>query len=303
MSFIATLSKLAIYGAAFVAVTLSSGLVVLYFTQNYIIYMNNFPKDARSTVSRPSVYGLPYENVTLVTEDEVVIFSYFIYNPKSPSSHTVVMCHGNAGNMGTRIPLASQFYEMGYNVVLWSYRGYGANTGRPSEKGIKLDVAALLAALKEHQVLSKTQFVLYGQSIGGAVACHMASVEPKMFRAIVLENTFLSIQDMIPATFPLLSRFSYLCHEKWNSKALVPSFKMPALFLAGMKDEIVPPEQTRALYDLCGSPYKSFYGFPGFGHNDTCTSGDYWEKIDKFLKESLSLPSDGLNEKTAAIAA
>ncbi|CDS00328.1 uncharacterized protein SPSC_00827 [Sporisorium scitamineum] len=199
---------------------------------------------------------------------------------------TVLLLHANAGNMGHRLPLAAVFFKrFGCNVIMLSYRGYGFSTGSPNERGIKIDTQTTLDYIRSHPALSSTMLVAYGQSIGGAVAIDLAARNPASVHALILENTFLSIPELIPHVLPPVRPFAFLCREYWNSAVAIAkiSSKVPTLFLSGRQDELVPPPHMDALFAKCNSSIKLKKEFPDGTHNDTCIKPGYFEAIGEFL--------------------
>ncbi|KAF5332332.1 hypothetical protein D9758_016115 [Tetrapyrgos nigripes] len=135
---------------------------------------------------------------------------------------TVIMFHGNGGNVGHRIPLGMMFQQfMRCNVLMVSYRGYGNSEGSPSERGFQMDAQAALNFVVQDPRFGKTPLILYGQSIGGAVSIDLASRNPEKITALILENTFTSLPALVPHVLPLLSSFTFLCHQKWESEAKI----------------------------------------------------------------------------------
>ncbi|TFK63941.1 alpha/beta-hydrolase [Pluteus cervinus] len=254
--------------------TLSAGL--LWYGQNYLIYPSAFPQGSRVDVATPEEYGIPFQHLTLETEDKVSLKCYLLPQQSdladlypealrvpgnSPqtgdefisSRPTVIMFHGNGGNHGHRIPLAKIFFmKMRCNVLMMSYRGYGHSEGSPSEKGIRMDAQAALNYLLSDPRFSQTPIILYGQSIGGAVSIDLASRNPDKIAALILENTFTSLPDLIPHALPVLSRVTFLCHQKWDSASkisLIPA-TTPILMLSGKKDQLIPREHMSALWEI-----------------------------------------------------
>ncbi|KAI5122877.1 hypothetical protein M0805_003329 [Coniferiporia weirii] len=293
------------------------GLGLLYYGQNYLIYPSAFPPGSRTEVPVPSAFGLPYEELTLDTPDHVKIRAFLLVQrkvlvqgdsmvlldvPKNLSDEefaarrpTVVMFHGNGGNAGHRIPLAKMFFvEMRCNVLMLSYRGYGLSEGSPSEKGLRMDAQTALDYLTSNVTLCKSPIILYGQSIGGAVAIDLASRNPSAIRALILENTFLSIPRLIPTAMPGLSRVTFLCHQKWDSASRLPFIpaETPILMLSGTRDEVVPrvhmAELERLLRNVPGKPRRRgrLVEFSEGTHNDTCVQRGYWTAVADFI-ESL----------------
>lgn len=112
------------------------------------------------------------------------------------------MFHGNAGNIGYRLPIAKVLVnELRCNVLMLQYRGYGLSSGNPSEKGINIDAQAALDYIRDRRELRGTRLVLYGQSLGGAVCVNLAAKNKRRgdIAGVILENTFTSMRKMIPS--------------------------------------------------------------------------------------------------------
>ena len=111
------------------------------------------------------------------------------------------MFHGNAGNIGYRLPIGKILEDdLGCNVLMLQYRGYGLSTGTPNEKGLMIDAQTGLDYIRKRAELRNTRIVLYGQSLGGAVSIALAARNLKQgdIAGMILENTFTSIRKMIP---------------------------------------------------------------------------------------------------------
>lgn len=278
----------------------------IYKFQTSLIYPSDFPPDSRTNVDTPASYNIPYEDVTLTTADkEKLKLFVMLHNHKESDNHpsneekdgeyipkTIVMLGPNSGNMGHSLPIAELFYkQMNYNVVMVSYRGYGLSTGKPSESGIKVDASTILGYLAAHPQISESSIVLYGRSLGGAVAIYMSSLPgaASVIKGVMLENTFLSITKLIPSVLPSLSALSWLCTEKWQSEKIVSKISKttPMLFLSGSKDELVPPAHMQTLYDLAKSENKGFKEYSSGTHNDTCLQRGYWDDVVEFLARNV----------------
>ena len=204
-------------------------------------------------------------------------------------------------HQGHRLPLAQVFYHRyKTNVLMVSYRGYGKSEGMPSEHGIRSDARAALEFVQQHASTQNTKVILYGQSIGGAVCIDLAKNYPDAIHALILENTFTSIPQLIPSLLPLLTPFTFLCTEHWNSAQSIRSIgkHTHTLFLSGTMDEIVPVSHMRTLYytvvegrkEGAGDVLCRWKSFPNGTHNDTCVSPDYWDSIADFLQDIDSKP-------------
>jgi len=208
---------------------------------------------------------------------------------------TILMFHGNAGNIGYRVPIAKILEDdFGCNVLMLQYRGYGHSTGTPDEKGLMIDAQTGLDYIRQRSELRGTRIVLYGQSLGGAVSIALAArnQEAGDIKGIILENTFLSIKKLIPSALPPAKYLTFLCHQIWPSEETLPKITdIPILFLAGEQDEIVPPSHMSRLYDICRSKHKIWKSFPKGTHNDTVAEPEYFMHIEVFLTNYVTARS------------
>ncbi|KAI9310472.1 Alpha/Beta hydrolase protein [Dichotomocladium elegans] len=273
-------------------ITWLTGAALLYLYQSDLIYPSSFPEGSRDFVARPSDYGVEHSTEEwLTTRDHIRLHIYTMLVSNDPAearnAFTILYFHANAGNMGHRLPIAKVFHDrLRCNVVMLSYRGYGLSTGKPSEKGLRIDAQTLLDHVRSHPILKDTRLVAYGQSIGGAVAIDLVARNDGAFAGLIVENTFLSVPKLIPHVVPVLRHFSFLCHQHWSSETRVRRiYKTPVLFLSGTCDELVPPPHMRKLHDQCASSHsKDWVQFPNGMHNDTCMQPGYFTAIGEFLE-------------------
>lgn len=170
-----------------------------------IIYPRTVPVDARTNVPQPSTFGISdYEDLQIPTPDGETLNAFFIRPSKKESARdlTILMLHGNAGNIGHRVPIAKVLTKaLNCNVFMLEYRGYGMSTGTPDEKGLNIDSQTALDYLRNRAETRDTKIVVYGQSIGGAVAISLVArnLEKNVIAGLILENTFLCIRKLIPS--------------------------------------------------------------------------------------------------------
>ena len=159
--------------------------------------------DSRTLVATPPEHGIDrWEEIWLKTDDGEKLHCYLMTQPSELARKrpTVIFFHANAGNMAHRLPIAKVFVQqMRLNVFMLSYRGYGRSTGYAHEKGIKIDARTAVQYIRRHDTIGETALFAYGQSIGGAVAIDVVHTMPEDFRGLIVENTFLSLRDLIPA--------------------------------------------------------------------------------------------------------
>ena len=156
------------------------------------------------------------------------------------------------GNMGLRLPsMAALYRNLGVNIFMVSYRGYGRSEGTPNELGIKMDAKAVMEHVFKKKEVDGKRLLILGRSLGGAVGTYIASAFPQYVRGLILENTFTSIPDMVDAIFPKwISTMKWLVLRiSWGSIDLIPSVTSPILFISGLQDELVPPEHMRKMHD------------------------------------------------------
>ncbi|KAJ6013386.1 hypothetical protein N7540_007977 [Penicillium herquei] len=275
----------------------SSGLAVvasgiLYFKQNEAIYPRSVPADARTNVPSPSQFKITeFEDLQLPTPDGETLHAYFLPQPtgRVKRNLTIIMFHGNAGNIGHRVPIAKALQDtLKCNVMLLEYRGYGKSTGTPDEVGLKIDAQTGLDYLLQRPDTKDTKLVAYGQSLGGSVAINLVNTNQDKFAGLILENTFLSIRKLIPVLVPPARYLARFCHQTWQSEDWLPNIKsVPILFLSGLQDELVPPSHMAGLFSLCQSETKIWRTLPHGAHNDSVAEPGYFEHIHGFISEEV----------------
>lgn len=220
----------------------------------------------------PKSANLEFQDVFFTTDDNVELNGWLIL--REGAVYTVLFCHGNAGNLSHRIDKLKFFHELGCNVFIFDYRGYGKSKGRPSEKGFYRDAKAAYKFLLSSGV-SSDQIIGYGESIGGAVIVDLASKEP--MRAMILDSTLTSIKDMIARAYPFVPYWVF--SSRFASDEKIKQINIPKLIIHSRNDEIIPYAIGKKLYEVALPP-KEFAEIRG-GHN-SC----FYESQD-FLKKQI----------------
>lgn len=268
---------------------------LLYFKQKALIYPSHIPANSRLDIPKPSDFGIKdFEELVIPTDDGEKLSAFYIRGPRGGknSNITILMFHGNAGNIGHRLPIARMMVNfIGCNVFMLEYRGYGASTGEPDESGLTIDAQTGLDYLRQRAETRDHKLLVYGQSLGGAVSVKLVAKNQERgdIAGLILENTFLSMRKLIPSVVPPAKYLTLLCHQVWPSDSLLPSItKVPTLFLSGLQDEIVPPRHMRQLYEISTAPIKRWKPLPGGDHNSSVLEEGYFEAVADFVAEVTS---------------
>jgi fermentation-respiration switch protein FrsA (DUF1100 family) len=240
-----------------VIVTLvASGLIALMWSQQrrLIYFPSPGPVPSAAVVLENGI------DVGLKTADGIALDAW--YFPGRTGAPAVLVCNGNGGDRSMRAALAVALNRMGLSVLLFDYRGYGGNPGRPSEQGMAADARAAEAWLAAQPGVDR--IVYFGESLGAAVAIGLAQQRPPA--ALVLRSPFTSLADVAAVHYPWLPARRLLL-DRYPSIEGIASVHVPVLVIAGDRDDIVPESLSRRLYDAAGEP-KRYVVVPGAGHND-----------------------------------
>ncbi|KAJ6783121.1 hypothetical protein PWT90_07156 [Aphanocladium album] len=292
LSSVASYMKLPALASTGIAAVLTS---LLYFKQKALIYPSHMPANSRTDVPRPSQFGIrDFEELVIPTDDGEKLSAFYIRGPRGHknSKVTMMMFHGNAGNIGHRLPIARMIINtIGCNVFMLEYRGYGMSTGEPDESGLNIDAQTGLNYLRQRAETRDHQYLIFGQSLGGAVGIKLAAKNQGRgdISGLILENTFLSMRKLIPSVIPPAKYLTLLCHQVWPSESVLPNVnKVPTLFISGLQDEIVPPSHMKRLYEISTAPSKVWKPLPGGDHNSSVLEEGYFEAMKDFVNEVTS---------------
>ena len=260
-----------------------AGALLLVFEKK-LIY---FPTRAHDAT--PAGLGLAHEEVELVAGDGVRLHGWFL--PAKGSRLTVLLFHGNAGNISHRLDRALLMQlRLKVDTFLLDYRGYGRSEGSPDEAGTYEDARAAYRWLAARGT-SPERLVLFGESLGSAVATQLATEVAS--RALVLESPFTSVPDMARAVYPFLPLWPFV-RTRYDTLSKIGALRVPLLILHGERDEVVPFAQGRRVFEAAPEP-KRFYAIRGAGHNDTYVVGGdaYWQALSDFMGGLVSDNPEG----------
>lgn len=251
-------------------------LLALFFLQSRLIFFPEIP--SRSLGPGPDAIGLAYENINLTTEDGIRLHAWFVPSPEPRG--VVLFFHGNAGNISHRLDSLEIFNELGFSTLIFDYRGYGESEGKVTEPGTYRDAEAAWRYLIEQRGFAASQIVLFGRSLGAAVAAYLASHRDPA--ALIMESGFVSVPELAARLYPWLparklARFRYAAGD------YLKAVSCPVLIAHSRDDEIIPYEQALALFEHAAEP-KQLLTFRG-GHNDgfLVSGRNYRDGIGSFL--------------------
>eukprot|EP00538_Stauroneis_constricta_P013669 CAMPEP_0119562470 /NCGR_PEP_ID=MMETSP1352-20130426/20551_1 /TAXON_ID=265584 /ORGANISM="Stauroneis constricta, Strain CCMP1120" /LENGTH=331 /DNA_ID=CAMNT_0007610883 /DNA_START=53 /DNA_END=1045 /DNA_ORIENTATION=+ len=288
---------------------------ILYFKQDSLLYfpeVGGLPRRPGQNPRRyrnPSEHQIPYREEQILCEDGVQIHAWLLLRSEAKKNvPTLVFFHGNAGNIGLRLPNAIHMLQfLDANVLMVEYRGYGdSDTVTPNEAGLKLDAEAALRHIAKHPKIDPSQIFVFGRSLGGAVAFHLAQYAEQNslpLAGVIVENTFLSISKMVDHLMPFVAPLKGLVLRiGWNSEAIVPHLQSPVLYLAGAMDQLVPHSHMLTLWKTTKlSKLLRLHVVPDGTHNETWMQGKqaYWDAINAFLKEAGHISSSSSSSSCA----
>jgi len=254
--------------------------IYVYAMQTSLIFYPNMP--GRNLVATPKNMGLTYQDVELVTDDDIKLHGWFIPNKKAKG--TILFFHGNAGNISHRLDSIEIFHRLELNVFIIDYRGYGQSEGKISEKGTYRDAEAAWNYLINTQGFSEKQVIIFGRSLGASVASWLASKHTPA--ALIIESGFSSVPSMGKRLYPFLP-IRWLSHYKYNTKQYIKKISCPVLVAHSKNDEIIPYDEGREIFDTAPQP-KQFLNMRG-GHNDgfIVSGTSYVEGLRSFIHENL----------------
>jgi fermentation-respiration switch protein FrsA (DUF1100 family) len=241
---------------------------------------------ARELDATPDKLGLNYEDLTLTASDGIHINGWFLPAPDVPVTNrqpriTVLFFHGNAGNISHRFEKLNVLRSLGADVFIIDYRGYGRSEGAPSEEGTYRDAQAAYSYLTKTRHCEPGTLVVYGESLGSAVAADLASKES--VGGLILEEAFTSVGDVGQKMFPFLP-VRWLVRNKYDTLGKMPRIHVPVLMFHSRDDEFFNLRHAQRLFAAANEP-KRLVELRG-GHNDAfLTSAEtYRNGLSAFLE-------------------
>ena len=255
-------------------------VLFVFVSQSRMIFYPEIP--SREIMMTPDRIGLVYEPVQLVTDDGIKLDAWFM--PREHARGVLLFFHGNAGNISHRLDSLQLFHDLGLAVLIFDYRGYGRSEGRISEQGTYRDAEAAWRYLAEERKIPVRDIVLFGRSLGAAVAAQLATRHTP--GALMIESAFTSVPDMAADIYPFLP-VRWLARFQYATGEYLASVSCPVLVVHSRDDEIIPFKHGQRLFELAKEP-KQWLPIRG-GHNDgfIVSGRSYVDGFNSFLTAHL----------------
>lgn len=255
-----------------------------------------FFQPMKPLVRTPAAAGLDWEDVALRAADGTPLSAWFLPVSDGKPRGTILFLHGNAENISTHLGSVFWLPSRGYQVLLLDYRGYGESGGAPSVAGMQLDIDAALAALLARTDVDPARIVLFGQSLGGALALHYAAHGPQRnhLRAVMADSAFSSYRTIAREklaaawlTWPLQWPLSFAVDDEYSPiRSMAHIAPLPVLLIHGETDTIVPPHHSQRLFDAAQSP-RELWLVPSARHISALQSPALRDRLVTYLDATL----------------
>jgi hypothetical protein len=244
-----------------------------WLTQERLIF---FPQPVVSTAHLPARAS----TLEVVAADGTRLRGWIVKGTAAPAP-TVIYFGGNAEEVSWT--LAETRWPREWTIVGLNYRGYGASEGKPGEPALTADALAIGDAVARREDVDPRRIVVFGRSLGTAIAAHLAAERPDVIAGAVLVSPFDSMTAIGRKHYPWLP-VSLLLRHRFDALAAAQRCTMPLLAIVGGSDSIIPPERSRALFDAWAGP-KTWLAVPGADHNDLGSEETFWKGVAGFLGE------------------
>ena len=230
------ISLLSVAAGIFVLLSLA-----IYLLQGKMVFLANMP--GRALTASPGDIGLEYENLSLPTPDGERLHGWYV--PAAGSRGVVLFFHGNAGNISHRLDSIGIFHQLGLDVMIIDYRGYGQSTGKASEQGTYLDAQAAWSYLVDERRIASERIIIFGRSLGGAIGAWLGTQHTAA--AIIIESSFTSGVDMARRLYPFLP-VRLITRIRYPVEEYASRLDCPVLVVHSRDDEIIPFAMGQSIY-------------------------------------------------------
>ena len=267
----------------------SSVCAGLWFGQTRLVF-----SPEKEITTTPAKFNAKYEDVLIPVKKEdgtsENIHGWWLPNAKQDAKSdlgdrkVILYLHGKGKNISANAKHANRLMRMGFSVLVIDYRGYGRSEGGfPSESSVYTDAQIAWDYLIQ-KGFKPSQILIYGHSLGGAIAIDLAIKHPDALGMIV-DASFTSMSDMAQLdpkyrVFPI----DLLIHQRFDSLSKVRSLAIPVLYIHGTADELIPAAMAQRLYEATPTK-KQIVLIPNGGHNNNAATNEplYLNSISSFF--------------------
>jgi len=243
----------------------------LWLAQDSLIF---FPQPLTSTAHLP-----PHAAALVVSTSDGTRIAGWISEGSAKPAPTVIYFGGNAEEVSHM--LAEPRWPREWSIVALNYRGYGTSQGKPGARELEADALAVYDAVARREEVDPKRIVVFGRSLGTAVATHVAAERP--IAGVVLVSPYDSLSAVGRHHYPFLP-VSLLLRHRFDAATDARRCRMPMLAIVASADSIIPAARSQALYDAWAGP-KSWKAVPYSDHNTVGAAPEFWSAVSQFLAE------------------
>ncbi len=230
--------------------------LVLLLMQSKFLY-----RPTRDVIVTPGNRGLDFEEVNFQSADGTALHGWYV--PALDAPFTILLCHGNGGNVMHRLDSLEQFHGMGLSCFVFDYRGYGKSQGKPTEQGTYRDARAAYEWLTRTKGIPVDRIIILGRSLGGSIAANLATEVPAA--GLVIEAAFTSFAEIGAKLYPYMP-VRFFGRYKYDTRQSLAKVTCPVLIVHSRDDKLIPFAFGQHLFEAANEP-KQFLEITG-GHND-----------------------------------
>lgn len=246
----------------------------------------------RMLINNPHLQDVDYHDLFFKTPDGLMLHGWFLKS-REKSNGTVLFLHGNAENISTHVNNVLWLVENGYDVFLFDYRGYGKSEGHPTLEGVHIDAAAAIDTLFNLPYTNKKRIIVFGQSLGGAIAVYAVANSPykDSIDVIIIDSAFSSyrlitrekLAELI-ITWPFQYPFSFFVSDYYSPVRWIRKVHpVSVLIIHGDKDKVVPVHHSANIYKEAQNP-KKLWILEGKGHIEGVRDKDFRDRLLQYLE-------------------
>ena len=265
-------------------------LLILILVRIFEARLIFFPDYPNRMAGDWNPHGLPFQDVWLQTADETKLHAWWI--PNDQAKFTFIAFHGNAGNIAGRADVYDFLHRLPVNVLAVEYRGYGRSQGNPSEAGINRDAETGFQYLVNTKGIAPRSIISFGQSLGTAVAVHLATEEK--VGGVVLEAPFPSAAAVARNKFWFIPGIGVVAGSQFDTRSKLNRIATPILIVHCTQDPVIPAELAEEVYAQAQPP-KFILRVGGYCHEEACLTAP--EEYQASLQDFLRGIDSGMNQQ------